>query len=119
MAPPIDTTEACTLLSDPIRRAALELFRDQPVWPIGELAVELSDRDGVASSTNGSPVPVERIEIELVHNHIPRLVDHGVLEWDTRSGDVVRSDGFEALDQIAELTPDDRRPTLATLSDGN
>ncbi|AGB17149.1 hypothetical protein Halru_2568 [Halovivax ruber XH-70] len=119
MATPIDTTEACELLSDPLRRSVLELFRDRAVWPIDELAVELVDRDGTAPSAAGSSATAERTQIELVHNHIPRLVDHGVLEWDSRSGDVVRSDGFDALDRIAELAPDDRQPTVATLTDGN
>ena len=44
----------------------------------------------------------QRVYISLVHNHLPRLADHGVIEYDLRSGDVVMRDGFDQLELLLE-----------------
>ena len=100
MAPPIDTSVACSLLSDPIRRQVLTLFRDRRVWPVEDLAAEIAARDRSRDPEDGDAV--RRTQIELVHNHVPRLADYGILEWDSRSGDIVRSDRYEELESIRE-----------------
>ncbi|MFC3957712.1 DUF7344 domain-containing protein [Halovivax cerinus] len=115
MGTPIEPSTACALLSDPIRRSLLELFRDQPVWSIQELAVELAPYEGASPSDPDRSV--DGVQIDLVHNHVPRLVDHGILEWDTRSGDVVRSDNYEAIVRITDLTADDHETAPAAIPD--
>lgn len=44
----------------------------------------------------------QRVFLSLVHNHLPRLADHGVLEYDLRSGDVVLLEGFSDLEPLLE-----------------
>jgi hypothetical protein len=43
-------------------------------------------------SDNEHETAFKHAKISLVHNHLPRLEDYGVLEYDTRSGDVVLTD---------------------------
>lgn len=118
MVPPIDTTTTCSLLSDPIRRHVLTLFRERRVWPVTELAAEIAARQRGRTPEDVPSDVVERTQVELVHNHVPRLADHGILEWDSRSGDVVRSDRFEDLELVDELTLDaDAEPALAVSDD--
>lgn len=114
MVAPIDTTTACSLLSDPIRRQVLALFRERRVWPVDDLAAAIVAREHDRQPADVSTEDVERTQIELVHNHVPRLADHGILEWDSRSGDIVRSDRFEDLELVDELPLDeDAEPVLA------
>ncbi|MDG5818310.1 hypothetical protein [Natronococcus sp. A-GB7] len=37
------------------------------------------------------------IQTSLIHHHIPRLADHGLLEYDHRSGDVTSTAAFESM----------------------
>ncbi|OLZ41877.1 hypothetical protein A6E15_13180 [Natrinema saccharevitans] len=86
------TTTAADVLADPHRRALLAVLRDRegqspaaatavgPAMPIADLGTE------VAAVERGTPIVpddhCERRHIELVHRHVPRLVDHGVLTRD-------------------------------------
>ncbi|OAQ51780.1 hypothetical protein HTG_15470 [Natrinema mahii] len=86
------TTTAADVLADPHRRALLSVLRDhegqsptvataaQPAMPIADLATE------VAAVERGTPIVpdahCERLRIELVHRHVPRLLDRGVLSRD-------------------------------------
>lgn len=96
-----DPDTACSLLSNTRRRHLLACFQDSAVRPVAELAVEIAAREQEVPVSAVDEAIRERVHISLVHNHIPRLVDHGVLEWDPRSGDVVRDDGFTALESFA------------------
>ena len=48
----------------------------------------------------------ERIRIGLFHNHLPRLADAGVLEYDQRS-ETVRYWGDSRLETLLEIGPSD------------
>lgn len=117
MAAPIDTTTACSLLSDPIRRHVLALFRERRVWRVGDLAAAIVAQKQGRPPADVSTEDVERTQIELVHNHVPRLADHGILEWDSRSGDIVRSDRYEDLEPIDELTLDEDAERALAISE--
>jgi len=82
------TTTAADVLADPHRRALLAVLCDRegqspaagPAMPVADLATE------VAAVERGTPIVpddhCERCHIELVHRHVPRLVDFGVLRRD-------------------------------------
>lgn len=118
MTAPIDSSAACDLLSHPIRRRLLVLFSEASVWSITDLATEIAARERSTSPTDLSSATIRRTQIELVHNHVPRLADYGVLEWDGRSGDVVRSDRYEELESIRQTALDSEEQSLVTISDG-
>ncbi|WP_049891470.1 DUF7344 domain-containing protein [Natronococcus amylolyticus] len=50
------------------------------------------------------PVERDEIRIELVHNHLPRLADHGIIEWDgeTACRTVERSFPIADLSELLE-----------------
>ena len=84
----LDLKTLGTIASHPHRRFLLrELEPAEPV-PIDDLVRGIADRDPEHSS------PLDRsarreIEIGLVHDHLPRLDAHDVLEYDRRSNEVV------------------------------
>jgi len=49
----------------------------------------------------------ERVTIGLFHNHLPRLADAGVLEYDQRS-ETVRYWGDSQLETLLEAAPSDK-----------
>lgn len=99
-----DPETAYSLLANPRRRQVLDRFRRSRVWTVDELAAEVAavERDVAVDAVDDDTH--ERFAISLVHNHLPRLADHGVVEWDQRSGDAVRADRFEALEPFLVTT---------------
>ena len=70
------------LLSDRHRRTLCRYVMevDRTVFSVDELATALAEGD--------PSVDRERLEVELVHVHLPTLADRGVLEYDARSATV-------------------------------
>lgn len=93
---------AFTLLSNSRRRYLLYRLEDNDPMTTEELSLEIAawERD----------VPVEgvreddrkRVETTLVHTHLPRLADHGILETDSETGDVETGERFAEIRPLVE-----------------
>lgn len=81
------------LLANSRRRYVLQYLLNNEHGNAEKIASEIAPRE------EGD---IREIQISLVHNHLPRLADHGLLEYDHRSGDFVRSTGFEDIRTIVE-----------------
>lgn len=84
LAPSIPPARVFDILADPRRRAALGHIRDVP-----EQVVELSDLVTclAESESDGDEDLAERrrrIMIDFHHNHLPKLVECGVIDYDER-----------------------------------
>ncbi|WP_049922374.1 DUF7344 domain-containing protein [Halopiger djelfimassiliensis] len=97
------TDETIATLADADRRRLIRtLLENGGRSSIEELAVEIAStkRGAAPGPTAESPdvfgVP-ERTKIDLVHNHLPRLADHGVIEYDSHNG-TVRLDDTSTLE---------------------
>jgi hypothetical protein len=95
------------LLSDQRRRKLLRYLNDQGdrAVAIDELVAVLTDVD--PQEWGDHPEAGRRERIELVHRHLPKLVESGSVEYDPRTATVrYRSDeNLEALlEFISELT---------------
>lgn len=79
-------SECYAVLRHPRRLRILEILGgfDRGV-PIAELVTEIRIRSG----STGSNQPTEAdIRISLVHAHLPKLADYGVIEWDGETASV-------------------------------
>ena len=82
--------EAHEILADTDRQHILyRLSEDDGLTTISDLSQQIVSCSDIPEE---SDKPFERVKIRLIHNHLPRLEDHGVIEYDTRSGDVVLTD---------------------------
>lgn len=96
------------LLADRRRRELLERLFSQPseTTTIDELVEHLMDRESEAR--NERPAR-DSIEIKLLHVHLPKLADAGILEYDERSREVRyrANDRLEAwLERVREESGD-------------
>lgn len=77
------------------RRFALYYLLSNGHTSIDSLSVQIAAWEQGESVTSVDEEIRRRVKISLHHNHLPRLAAHDIIEYDARSGDVVRSDGFD------------------------
>lgn len=86
--------EAFSLLADSKRQKVLcQLYRKNGLTSVDELAFDIG---------SNADEDVKSAKFELVHNHLPRLEDHGAIEYDNRSGDIVLTDFGRELKSLLD-----------------
>lgn len=55
--------------------------------------------DVVARATGDS----DALEIQLTHNHLPKLADEGYIEWDRDTGEISKGPRFDEIEPLLEL----------------
>lgn len=76
------------LLSDDRRRSVLEYFESESadVFEVEDVADAVAERERTAGDAGPGPGDrPRRIVVALHHNHLPRLDDGGLLDYDPRS----------------------------------
>ncbi|MCU4741759.1 hypothetical protein OB955_17660 [Halobacteria archaeon AArc-m2/3/4] len=93
---------AFTLLSDSRRRYLLYRLDDSDSMTTEELSLEIAawERDVPVESVREDDR--KRVETTLVHTHLPRLADHGILERDSETGTVETGDRFDQIRPLVE-----------------
>ncbi|SEH14743.1 hypothetical protein SAMN04487967_1746 [Natronorubrum sediminis] len=88
---------ACSLLSEPERRYVLYQLTDRHGANIDEITDGIAAWKFDADPTTVDEARRQQIYISLVHNHLPRLADYDIIDYDLRSGDIVLTEGFEDI----------------------
>jgi hypothetical protein len=92
-------------LSAEPRRWTVASLLDAP--PGAELALPAAARPPGAATDGGSPdAGAERLRLELVHVHLPKLADPGFVEWDRDPLRVARGPRFEEVAVVVESLDD-------------
>ena len=73
-----------TVLTHPIRRKILSLLIERRELTRPELAAFL------VADPDLSATDAQHLEIVLHHNHLPRLAEQSFIEYDPRTGEIVR-----------------------------
>ena len=82
--------EAHEILTDTDRQHIIyELIENDGFSTISDLSQQIASCSDIPEESDKT---IEDVKIRLIHNHLPRLEDHGIVEYDTRSGDVVLTD---------------------------
>lgn len=98
------------LVSDRQRRRILRRLRDDPTGTttLEDLLDDLSD--GGAAPT-ADPPDRDRLSIQLIHSHLPKLNDHGVIDYD-RDDEVIRYRPDEGVETVLDALPADEAQPL-------
>lgn len=97
------------LLAAPRRRHLLSLLCEFDRLDLEVVTVELAAREIGAVD---EPVPEaarRRVRVALVHNHLPRLADHGIVAYDLQTKTIVPAEGFDAFEPAVERACDRAR----------
>ncbi|WP_425607388.1 DUF7344 domain-containing protein [Halomontanus rarus] len=91
-----------TLLSDSRRRHLLYCLGDDSQMTTEDLSLEIAAQERDVSTEAVHEDDRKRVEITLVHTHLPRLTDHDVLEVDSETGDVTTAERFAEIRPFVE-----------------
>lgn len=91
-----------TLLSDSRRRFVCYHFLKTDYATLENLSRRIAGWEADTAPRAVSEDDRERVATSLVHKHLPRLADEGVVDYDVRSGDIVAGDEFEAVRPFLE-----------------
>ncbi|NGM69117.1 hypothetical protein G6M89_08870 [Natronolimnobius sp. AArcel1] len=93
---------ACSLLSESKRRYLLYLLAETRNGNIEDLITQISAWEYDQHAGAIDKETRQRVYVSLVHNHLPRLADYDIVEYDLRSGDIVLEDGFDDIKPLLE-----------------
>lgn len=99
----VSAATVCTLIRNARRRAMLKrlaTFEDDEATTLGELARWIAGQEYDVSPDQVSQDQRKSVYISLRQNHLPKLAETEVVEWNTRSG--IISPG-RSVDTIAAL----------------
>ncbi|ELY54393.1 hypothetical protein C491_19549 [Natronococcus amylolyticus DSM 10524] len=92
---------ACSLLAESERRYLLYQLAETRRGNLEDVVSEIAAWE----RGEGGPIDSEdrqRVYVSLIHNHLPRLADYGILDYDLRSGDIVLTEGFDDIRPLLE-----------------
>lgn len=97
--PPTDSlTEQFDQLSHPLRHRILVALNDHDPRERSEF---------ISEEFAGNRDEAERLNIEIRHNHLPKLDDAGFVDWDRETDTVARGTRFEELSSLLVFIEDD------------
>lgn len=74
----LDTDTVCSLLESEYRRQVLRCLENKRTATLRELAMKLQEEVGESDTERA-------FRVGLYHNHLPKLADEAMIEWDTKS----------------------------------
>ncbi|MCU4743941.1 hypothetical protein OB955_17100 [Halobacteria archaeon AArc-m2/3/4] len=96
----LDTVQS--LLGQSQRRYLLYHLMENDCGNVEELSLQIAAWEHDESVETVDEDAREQVVISLVHNHLPRLADYDVVEYDLRSGDIVLTDRFDELEPFVD-----------------
>lgn len=130
---PPSTDRLFSCLSDATRRRCLAYLDRSGSVSVPDLAAQLAAEAADATIANVDRAERERVHTTLVHAHLPKLADAGLVEWDREAGTVTLPERSAALrerfrtppgvddetwdDVLSVLAASERRAALGALLD--
>ncbi len=85
------------MLSESRRRYVLYYFLENDHANIESLSLQIAAWSQDVTVDAITEEMKESVTTSLIHSHLPKLEDHGLIEYDGRTGDVIVADGFDEI----------------------
>ena len=101
-----DLDRCLQLVADQHRRRIIQHLRHEAngTTTVNDLLEQISSR--VPDSKNGPPKDREELAIQFHHTHLPKLADHGVVEFEHTTG-TVRYQPDEQVETVLDSLPEE------------
>ncbi|RQG93777.1 DUF7344 domain-containing protein [Natrarchaeobius chitinivorans] len=86
----LSVDELLRLLSVPATRLTIIYLYDHPDTTADQLAAIIAANDAVSEASMATESEYDRARTHLYHSTLPRLEDHGFLEFDPKAGTVAK-----------------------------
>ena len=99
--------DACLrLVADQHRRRVIHHLRHETngATTFDDLVDQVHRR--ASDAKNGPPQDRDELAIRLQHSHLPKLADHGIVDYDHRSG-AIRYDPDQQVEAVLDSLPED------------
>lgn len=103
---PLESETIWTLCSNPIRQSVLDVLRTVERATPEELAHRLVQSDRDLESDGSGPTAQRPITIALIHNHLPRLDAHDVVDYRGPETAVTPGEHFDDLVSVLDRIDD-------------
>lgn len=90
LTPRLAESQFYQALTSPHRRRLLFYLLENKESTVEELASVLSGWEATTTGTMQTSADRSAIRFQLLHNHLPRLADAGLIEYDAQAGTVQR-----------------------------
>lgn len=93
---------ACSLLAESERRYLLYQLAEHRDANLEDVVTQIAAWKLEVHPSEIDKGTRQQVYVSLVHNHLPRLEDYGIIEYDLRSGDIVLEHGFDDVKPLLE-----------------
>lgn len=90
------------LLSKPRCRYILYYLLENQHMNVERVSRQIAVWEQEAGGQPASEPETETVILSLLHNQLPRLAEHGIIEFDLRSGDAVVTDEFAEFRELVD-----------------
>lgn len=98
----LDRDRVFSLLKNPRRRAVLRQLGETPTATLGDLADRIAADENDTTPEQLSSSERKRVYISLYQNHLPKLAEFDVIDYDQSRGDVRRRQRADCLRQYLD-----------------
>lgn len=83
------------------RRTVIDVLLNNPEeYSLEKMASEVATRTNGTSSTEVDEETLQRIQVSLLHHHLPHLDDQNILQFDVEAGTIEPDENVDEIDPL-------------------